>query len=129
MKYRITLVLLNLAYSTNTTACFIQQDDLVQQHESAFFSMLSVSAILFCMALLARYFSDKKRLWKPIVVSIIAGIIPLGMHILFIKGIAGPGGGCGKPELLEIGQVLTASFALILIYEVFILWKTKRLTS
>lgn len=121
----IALVFLVLIYSSGAAACFVQPEGLVEQHESTFLSMLGLSAVLFIFILCVRVFSDKKRLWVPIICLLFAGYIPMSMYILFMDGIAGPSGACGIPILIDIGQVLLVNLSIILGYEIFNCWRIK----
>ncbi len=123
---KIALVFLVLIYSSGATACFVQPEGLAEQHESTFLSMLGLSAVLCILILCVRVLSDKKRLWVPIICLLFAGYIPMSMYILFMEGIAGPGGACGRPILIDIGQVLLVSLSIILGYETFNCWRSKR---
>ncbi|QFT54038.1 hypothetical protein FIU95_05585 [Microbulbifer sp. THAF38] len=115
-----------VTFPANTYACFIQPKGLVEQHVSEFFLLLGISATILVLALVIRYLTNKKRLWAPIIGALVVGYIPTCMYFLFMEGIAGPGGSCGRPELIQAGQTLLVGFVAILVYEIFKYWRAKR---
>ncbi|MEX2964294.1 hypothetical protein [Microbulbifer sp. TYP-18] len=123
---RVVHLVLTAAIPANAYACFIQPEGLAEQHVSEFFLLLGSSATILALTLSIRYLTNKKRLWVPIISALVLGYIPVCMYILFMAGVAGPGGACGRPELLQAGQTLLVSFVAILVYEIFKYWRAKQ---
>lgn len=92
---------------------------LSSEHKLIFARDVGIGVALFLSALTVRYYSQKSRLWVPFLVGLSIGYIPAFMYILFMEGIAGSGGACGRPELLEMGNVILFSFSSLVFYEVF----------
>ncbi len=62
----------------------------------------------------------------PFLWGVVFSYIPISMYIMFMEGIAGGGGTCGRTELLEIGNVIIIGFLVIALYEVINLIMVKR---
>lgn len=79
--------------------------------------MLALAFLLFLLALTLRYHSQKSRLWVPTLFGFSMGYLPVLMYALSMEGTIGGGGVCGRPELLEIGNVIITCFTILAFYE------------
>jgi len=107
-------------------ACFVPPEGLSDEHKLTFAGNFAVGFLLFSSALLFRFFSKKSRLWVPALLGVSLGYIPVLMYVLFMEGIAGPGGACGRPELLEMGSVIMVSFSFLALYELLNWFRHRR---
>ncbi|MER2490313.1 hypothetical protein [Catenovulum sediminis] len=108
-----------IIFASDCYACFVPPEGLSDEHKLTFAGNVGAGIVLFLFALLFRYFSQKTRLWVPALFGFSLGYIPAVMYFLFMEGIAGPGGACGRPELLEMGSVILVSFSILAGYELF----------
>lgn len=106
VRLRILLSLFLILFTTNCLACFVPPEGLSDEHKLVFARNVGAGIVLFLIALFFRYLSQKSRLWVPAVTGLFKGYIPVSIYVLFVEGIAGPGGACGRPELLEMGNVI-----------------------
>lgn len=123
---KIIFTFFTFIFSSSAYACFAPPEGLSESHQTTFFIFAGVSALLFIASLVIRFCSNKKRMWVPIVSGSLLGYVPLLMYVLFMEGITGPGGLCGRPELLEMGNVLIVGFTIVFTYEAFYYWRAKR---
>ncbi|GAC16435.1 hypothetical protein [Aliiglaciecola lipolytica] len=123
---RVFLSIFLALFATDCFACFVPPVALSGEHKLIFARDFGVGSVLFLVALILRYNSQKSRFWVPLSVGLSLGYIPSIMYILFMEGIAGPGGACGRPELLEMGNVILISFSILAVYEVLRWFRRRR---
>lgn len=122
----ILLTLFLALFASASFACFAPPEGLSDSHELIFAERVGVSFVLFISALTFRFLSQKTRLWVPALLGLSFGYVPVVMYVLFMEGIAGPGGACGRPELLEMANVILIGTTVLALYECIYWFRRKR---
>ncbi|WP_394132969.1 hypothetical protein [Shewanella maritima] len=123
---KIIFIFLAVLFSSNAIGCFVQPEGLGESHELIFSQKVGIGFLLFLLALVFRFFAQKSRLWVPTLFGISFGYLPILQYVLYWEGIAGPGGMCGRPELLEMGNVILVGFSVIALYELIYFVRIRR---
>lgn len=115
------LVVLTFA-AGNSYACAVEPPGLSELHESQAKMYFSLAVIFLIGLLSLRLISNRKRVWVPLLAVSTFTYIPA---YIWHWGLA-YSGACGNPEVVLAYKVMSAGFAVILIYESFIFYKFRK---
>jgi len=112
--------------SFGASACFVPPKGLIEAHNNQFDLLVLSSLIIAILALSVRLFYQKSRLWVPAIAVLAFGYFPFILFNLESYGIIGPGGACGRPGMVQVGQICLGGYFAILCYELFKYFKFRR---
>jgi len=109
-----------------TQACMFPPKGLIEEHNNQFDLLVLLSILVAVISLLIRFSHQKSRLWVPALLVLGFGYFPFILFNLDSYGIIGPGGACGRPGMVLIGQICLGGYLVILCYELFKYFKCRR---
>lgn len=112
--------------SFTTQACMFPPKGLIEEHNNQFDLLILLSILVAVISLLIRFSHQKSRLWVPALLVLGFGYFPFILFNLDSYGIIGPGGACGRPGMVLIGQICLGGYIAILFYELFKYLKFRR---
>ena len=112
--------------SFTTQACMFPPKGLIEEHNNQFDLLILLSILVAVISLLIRFSHQKSRLWVPALLILGFGYFPFILFNLDSYGIIGPGGACGRPGMVLIGQICLGGYIAILFYELFKCLKFRR---
>ncbi len=112
--------------SFTTQACMFPPKGLIEEHNNQFDLLILLSILVAVISLLIRFSHQKSRLWVPALLVLGFGYFPFILFNLDSYGIIGPGGACGRPGMVLIGQICLGGYLVILCYELFKYLKIRR---
>ena len=113
-------------FSYTTQACMFPPKGLIEEHNNQFDLLVLSSLLIAVISLLIRLSHQKSRLWVPVILVLGFGYFPFILFNLDSYGMIGPGGACGRPGMVLIGQICLGGYLLILCYELFKYLKYRR---
>ena len=124
MKFLVFFALSFLSYITQ--ACMFPPKGLIEEHNNQFDLLVLSSLLIAVISLLIRFSHQKSRLWVPAILVLGFGYFPFILFNLDSYGMIGPGGACGRPGMVLIGQICLGGYLFILGYELFKYLKYRR---
>ncbi|MBG9993328.1 hypothetical protein [Pseudoalteromonas sp. NZS37] len=112
--------------SFTTQACMFPPKGLIEEHNNQFDLLILFSILVAVISLLIRFSHQKSRLWVTALLVLGFGYFPFILFNLDSYGIIGPGGACGRPGMVLIGQICLGGYLVILCYELFKYLKFRR---
>ena len=107
--------------SISAKACFVQPEGLVEEHYRQFYLLGSLGIIMLALAVMVRFYSDRSRVWVPILTIATFGYLPMFIFLNSAYGFVGVGGLCGVPEAVIAGKIILAGGIALFSYELIYL--------
>ena len=124
MRFLSFLALIFLSFTAH--ACMVPPEGLAEKHIQQFLYLLVASAVLLPLIFIIRSVHNKNRLWVPTLAVLAFGYVPFTSFMAEHAGLSGFGGACGRPGLVQTGQVLLIGISVIFAYELFKYFKHRR---
>ncbi len=121
---KFVFVLLLVSFATDALACFSPPEGLLEKHQSQALFAFIIAIIFLISSLVLRFSSNLKRIWVPLLFITSFTYIPiyLGYWGRF-------SGSCGSPEIVFAFRVWAGGMFALFIYEVFILFKIRKVNA
>lgn len=124
MKFLLVLILILIAFAPETFGCFSPPEGLYEKHESQAKLASSLAAIFLLLGCLTRFFSNRKRLWVPLLFITSFTYLPA-----YLWHWGQTAGSCGFPEIVFAFRVWAAGMFALFCYELLVFLKLRKMSA